>query len=93
MKKRYYFRCLLILVISSMTMVMGNAQSISISKATDIGVRFFEQATAKSPRYAPARIIEESTVTAQALRHLEQNVCTLSVCPIVVGSWYREMNE
>ncbi len=41
MKKRDYFRCLLILLISSMTMVMGNAQSVSTSKVTDIGVRFF----------------------------------------------------
>ncbi len=71
MKRKYYFICLFILFTSSMTMV--RAQSISISKATDIGVRFFEQATANLPRYAPARTIGENMTTVRALRHVNRD--------------------
>ncbi len=66
MKKLFSFVLVLLIMIGTTTIY---AQSISTNKAIDIGVRFFEQVTNNSPRYAPARTIGENMATARALQY------------------------
>ncbi len=75
MKKLFSF-VLVLLIMTSTTIIY--AQSISTTKAIDVGVRFFEQTTNNSPRYAPARTIGENMTTIEKIRELKQQVNTLT---------------
>ncbi len=66
MKRLFSFVLVLLIMIGTTTIY---AQSVPTDKAIDIGVRFFEQATNNSPRYAPARTIGENMATARALQY------------------------
>ncbi len=78
MKKLFSFVLVLLIITSTATIY---AQSISTDKAIDIGVRFFEQATNNSPRYAPARTIGENMVTTRALQYFERECMYLVSMP------------